>query len=125
MATSIVKASIYSNLVEQGLTCIAQILNDELKNNPNLTEDGKRKFESILTVTDSCLKMNSVACTKFQKCSTYIKTGCADIASREVNMMNAGLHNNENPSLIKILSIISKMNHSSKNILNNKISMLI
>ena len=103
MATSIVKASIYSNLVEQGLTCIAQISNDELENNQNLTEDGKRKFESILSVADSCLKTNSVASTKFQKCSTYMKTGCALIANREVNMINAALSNNENPSLIKRL----------------------
>ena len=103
-ATSIVKASIYSNLVEQGLSCIAKISNDELQNNPNLTEDGKRKFESILSVTDSCLQTNSVACSKFQKCSSYLKTGSAAIAARELNMMNSALKNKENPNLIKSLN---------------------
>ena len=100
MATSVVQASIYSNLVHQGLTCIAEISNQELTTNQDLTEPGKRKLESIINVTKSCLKTNSIANAKFQKCSTYIKRGCKDIADREVNMINKAIQNNENPSYI-------------------------
>ena len=85
------------------LNCISDIFHHELNTNKDLTEDGKSKLESIVNLTDTCLKSNLVANAKFQKCSTYIKRGCTDIANREVNMINNAIQNNESPSSIKCL----------------------
>ena len=100
MASSIVQANIYSNIVQEGLKCISDITTHELNTNTTISQDSKRKFESILSVTNSCIETSSKSSEKYQKCSTYIKRGSVDIANREVNMVKKAISNNENPSIM-------------------------
>ena len=101
MASSLVKATMYSNLVQDGLECIKAISQEELDKNSDLNENSKRKLESIIEVTDICNNTNTLACTKYQKCSTYVKRGSLDIANRESNLIKKALQVNEDPYLIK------------------------
>ena len=101
MASSLVKATMYSNLVCDGLKCITEISNDEIVNNTDLSEDSKRKLQSIIDVSDTCIKTNETAIAKYQKCSTYVKRGSVDIANKEHNLIKKAVDNNEDPYLIK------------------------
>ena len=101
MATSIVQATIYSNLVQDGLKCITDITTSEIESNSNLSPDSKRKFESILSVTNGCLATNSAASLKYQKCSIYIKRGSVDIANKETSLIKSAIRNKEDPNEIK------------------------
>ena len=101
MATSIVQATIYSNLVQDGLKCITDITTSEIESNSNLSPDSKRKFESILSVSNGCLATNSAASLKYQKCSIYIKRGSVDIANKETSLIKSAIRNKENPNEIK------------------------
>ena len=103
MATSIVQATMYSNLVEDGLKCITDMTKTVIETNSDLSENSKRKFESILRLTEDCLKTNTAATAKYQKCSTYIKRGSVNIAKRESTLIKNALSNKEDPSLIQTL----------------------
>ena len=58
MATSIVKANIYSNLVTEGLKCITALTSSELNENKELTEASKCKLVSIQAVAKTCIDTN-------------------------------------------------------------------
>ena len=120
MASSIVKANIYSNIVEEGLKCISDITTQVLKTNNSISTESKRKFESILSVTNSCIETNCKSSEKYQKCSTYIKRGSVDIANREVNMVKHAISNNENPSIMNSIHHYEPtMTKLQRNIYNN------
>ena len=101
MASSLVKATMYSNLVNEGLKCISDLSKDELTKDTNMSDSCKRKLETIVSVTDTCITTNSTACKKYQKCSTYVKRGSVDIANKETNLIKKAIECGENPSLIK------------------------
>ena len=100
MATSIVKATIYSNLVLEGLKTISDLSNSELQENDDLCDSSKRKLESIVIVADTCIDTNKQSNAKYQKCSTYIKRGSVNIANRETGLIKNAITKNEDPYLI-------------------------
>ena len=82
-ANTVVTATIYSQIVFDGLSKLNVIIKDTTKNDNTL-----QQLQDIIGV---CIKANSMSCKQYMRSSTYIKCAAYNIAKRENSMIKRGL----------------------------------
>ena len=104
-ASSVVQATIFSQILNDGLLSIVQIMEDILTSQlPDKEYSLSRKqLDMITDLTSICLEANTASSTQYMKSSTYIKCGAKEIALNENSSIKRAIKFKETNGLLESL----------------------
>ena len=89
-ASSVVSATIYSQICDYGLRTVLDFLDDDLFQK-NQDETIKKKINDLIDTVSTCKKALQLSSNMYMRCSTYIKLGAVEIASNENSILKRAI----------------------------------